>query len=81
MEIPVQNLDNELLQRIEEISSLCEGIERDVDALVQRHGDRSETVGSARALQVSLTALKHELLQHYLEYRTRARRGQSGVSE
>jgi hypothetical protein len=69
MEIPVQDLDNEFLQRIEEISSLCDRIERATDALVQRHGDRSETVGSARALQVSVTALKRELLQHYLEYR------------
>jgi len=33
MEILVQDLDDESLQRIEEISSLCERIERAVDAL------------------------------------------------
>jgi hypothetical protein len=69
MEIPVQDLDNELLQRIEEISSLWDRIERAMDALVQRHGDQSETVGTARALQVSVTALRRELLHQYLEYR------------
>jgi hypothetical protein len=61
--------DNDLLQCVQELSSLCEQIEQAVDALVQRHGDRSETVDSARALQVSVAALKRELLQHYLEYR------------
>jgi hypothetical protein len=40
-----------------------------MDALVQRHGDQSETVGTARALQVSVTALRRELLHQYLEYR------------
>lgn len=69
MEIPVQDLDDELLQRIEEISSLSERIERALDALVQRQGDRSESIASARALQVSVTALKRELLQQYLENR------------
>jgi hypothetical protein len=69
MEIPVQDLDNELLQRIEEISSLCDRIERAMEALVQRDGDQSETVGTARALQVSVTALRRELLHQYLEYR------------
>jgi len=62
-------MDHELLQRIEEISSLCERIEHAVDALIERHGARSETVVSAKALQASVTALKRELLQHYLEYR------------
>lgn len=65
----IHDLDNELLERIEEISSLCERIERAVQALVQRYGERSETVASAKALQVSVAALKRELLQHYLEYR------------
>lgn len=63
------DLDNELLQRIEEISTLCERIEQAVEALIERHGARSETVASAKALHVSVTALKRELLQHYLEYR------------
>jgi len=65
----IYELDNELLQRIEEISSLCERIEQAVEALIQRHGARNETVVSAKALQTSVTALKRELLQHYLEYR------------
>ncbi len=65
----IYELDNELLQRIEDISSLCERIERAVDALIERHGSRSETVASARALQSSVLALRRELLQHYLEYR------------
>lgn len=75
MEIPVQNLDNELLQRIAEISSQVDRIERAVDALIQHHGDRSETVDSARAVHVSLMALKRELFQHYLEYCNRRRGG------
>jgi hypothetical protein len=65
----IYELDSELLQRIEEISSLCERIERAVDALIDRHGIRSETLTSAQALQTSVVALKRELLQHYLEYR------------
>ena len=67
--VSYQDLNEELLHRIEEISVLCERIERAVEALVERHGDRSETVNSARGLQASVAALKRELLQHYLEYR------------
>ncbi len=66
---PIKELNDELLNRIEEISVLCERIERAVQALVARHGERSETVHSARGLQISVAALKRELLQHYLEYR------------
>lgn len=65
----IYEMDHELLQRIEEISSLCERIEQAVDVLIERHGARSETVVSAKALQGSVAALKRELLQHYLEYR------------
>jgi hypothetical protein len=65
----MQDLDNELLSRIEEISSLCERIEHAVEALVEQHGDLSEAVSSAKALHTSVMALKRELLQHYLEYR------------
>jgi hypothetical protein len=65
----IQELNDELLNRIEEISLLCERIERAVEALVARHGDRSETVNSAKALLASIAALKRELLQQYLEYR------------
>lgn len=62
-------LDNELLQRIEEISALCERIEHAVNALIEQHGSRNETVDSAQALQRSVLALKRQLLQHYLECR------------
>lgn len=65
----ILELDNELLQRIDEISSLCERIEHAVDALIEQHGSRSETVDSAQALQRSVLALKRQLLQHYLECR------------
>jgi len=65
----IYELDNELFQRIEEISSLCERVEHAVDALIERHGARSETVAAAQALQASVVALKRELLQHYLECR------------
>jgi hypothetical protein len=65
----IQELNDELLNRIEEISLLCERIEQAVEALVARYGDRSETVKSAKAFMASIAALKRELLQHYLEYR------------
>ena len=65
----IYQLNNELLQRIEEISSLCERIDQAVEALILRHGARNETVVSAKALEASVTALKRDLLQHYLEYR------------
>jgi len=63
------DLDRELLERIEEISLLCERIDGAVTALIERHGARSETVESAKALQASVNALKRELLQQYLEGR------------
>jgi hypothetical protein len=59
----------ELVRRIAEISSLQEQIERTVESLVARHGEMNETVAPAKALAASVTALKRELLQHYLECR------------
>jgi hypothetical protein len=59
----------ELMRRIAEISSLQEQIERTVESLVARHGETNETVAPAKALAASVTALKRELLQHYLECR------------
>lgn len=67
--VSIHRLDRELLQRIEEISSLCERMEQGVESLIERHGTRSETVSSALALHASVAALKRELLQHYLEFR------------
>ena len=67
--VSMHDLDRELLERIEEISLLCERVEQGVTDLIQRYGTRNETVASAKALHTSVTALKRELLQHYLEFR------------
>ena len=72
MEIPprgIEYMDNGLLERIEEISGLCERVEHDADVLLEYHGSRSEAVASVKALQVSVAALRRELLQLYLEHR------------
>jgi len=81
MEMRVQDPANDFLRRIKEISLRCERIERAVEALVQCHGDRSQTVDAARALQVSVTVLKRELQQRYLEYLAADAARMSGVSE
>jgi len=57
------------MRRIAEISSLQQQIERSVESLVAQHGEMNETVAPAKALAASVTALKRELLQHYLECR------------
>jgi hypothetical protein len=57
------------MRRIAEISSLEEQIEHTVEWLVARHGEKSETVAPARELAASVTALKRELLRHFLERR------------
>jgi hypothetical protein len=62
-------MHDELLHRIAEISSLGEQIERAVRELAALHGDRSETVATARALRDSVAKLKRELFQDYLECR------------
>jgi len=77
----LHDLDRELLHRIEEISALCEQVERGVDDLIERYGHRSETVASAKALHVSVVALKRELLQHYLEYRIADAARSSGAQD
>ena len=61
--------NTELMRRIAEISSLQEQIKHTVESLVARHGETSETVAPAKALAASVTALKRELLQYYLECR------------
>ena len=60
---------DELLRRIAEISTMCEEIERAVKSLIELHGDQSEALDSARKLEATATALKRQLLQHYLECR------------
>lgn len=63
------DLTDELLNRIAQISELCDQIDKAVRSLVESHGDRSATVASAKALETSVRALKRELLEHYLESR------------
>jgi hypothetical protein len=62
-------MHDELFHRIAEIASLGEKIEQAVQELVERHGDRSETVAAARGLQDSVAKLRRDLLQNYLECR------------
>jgi hypothetical protein len=64
---PYNDPNGELMRRIAEISSLKERLEHTVDSLVARHGERSDSVAPAKALAASVTALKRELLQQYLE--------------
>ena len=64
-----RDMHDELFQRITEISSLGEQIERAVQELVERHGDHSEAVASARGLRDSVAKLRQDLLQNYLECR------------
>lgn len=58
-----------LLPRIAEISTMCEEIERAVQSLIAQHGEQSEALDSARALEAMVAAMKRQLLQHYLECR------------
>jgi hypothetical protein len=64
-----RDMHDELFQRITEISSLGEKIDCAVKELVERHGDRSETVAAARGLRDSVAKLRRDLLQNYLECR------------
>jgi len=60
---------DELLRRIAEISTMCEEVERAVKSLIALHGEHSEALDSARALEATAAAMKRQLLQHYLECR------------
>jgi len=60
---------DELLRRIAEISTMCEEIEHAVISLIALHGEHSEALDSARALEATAAAMKQQLLQHYLECR------------
>jgi DNA-binding FrmR family transcriptional regulator len=64
---PYNDPNGELMRRIAEISLLKERLEHTVDSLVARHGEQSDSVAPAKALAASVTALKRELLQQYLE--------------
>jgi hypothetical protein len=60
---------DQLLLRIAEISTMCDEIERAVKSLIRLHGEQSEVLDSARSLEATASALKRQLLQHYLECR------------
>jgi len=60
---------DELLRRIAQISTMCEEIERAVKELIALHGEHSEALESARALEATAAAMRQLLLQHYLECR------------
>ncbi len=79
--ISIRDMHDELFHRITEISSLGEKIERAVQELVDRHGDQSEAVATARGLCDSIAKLKRQLLQNYLECRiTEAARAENANS-
>jgi len=65
----LQDENGELLGRISEISELHRQLEHMIQALCDQHGDRNETVASARALRTGLQDLKRELIRHYLDCR------------
>ena len=67
--ISIKDSHDELLRRVTEISTLCEQVEHSIQTLVRSQGEQSDAVHSAKALEASLTALKRQLLQYYLECR------------
>lgn len=58
-----------LLRQIAEISSLQVQVEQAVQAMSKRHGDPSEAVACAKALETAVTGLKRDLVRHYFECR------------
>jgi hypothetical protein len=70
----MSHLEDELLDRMGEASTLALQIARAVRELAERHGDGSKPATNARALQNSVARLRRELLQSYLECRTAGRR-------
>jgi hypothetical protein len=65
------NADEELLQRIADVSSLCGQVSAALQSMIERQGAEAEPVASARALQCALSGLKRELVRHYLDCRIR----------
>ena len=66
------NADEELLQRIADVSSLCGQVSAALQSMIERHGGgEAEPVAWARALQCALSGLKRELVRHYLDCRIR----------
>lgn len=64
-----QDPHDELLRRIAEISALCDEMERAVKRLIALHGENSDALESARALEATAASMRQQLLQHYLECR------------
>ncbi|HKW99155.1 MAG TPA: hypothetical protein VJN43_15555 [Bryobacteraceae bacterium] len=58
-----------LLRQIAEISSLQDQVQLAVQTMSKRHGDPSEAVACAKALETAVTDLKRDLVRHYFEYR------------
>jgi hypothetical protein len=63
------NADEELLQRIAEVTALCTQVSEALQTMIDRHGDEGEPVTSARALRTALCDLKSELVRHFFHYR------------
>jgi hypothetical protein len=63
------NADEELLQRIAEVTTLCTQVSEALQTMIDRHGDEGEPVTAARALRTALCDLKRELVRHFLDYR------------
>lgn len=59
----------ELLRRVAEISTLCEELEQAVRSLVNYQRESSDAVHSGRALEASVSGIRRQVLQHYLECR------------
>jgi hypothetical protein len=63
------NADEELLQRIAEITTLCRDVSEALQTMIDGHGNEGEPVASARALRTALCDLKRELVRHFLDCR------------
>lgn len=63
------NADEELLQRIAEVTTLCTQVSEALQDMIDRHGDDGEPVAAARALRTALCDLKRELVRHFLDCR------------
>jgi hypothetical protein len=63
------NANEELLQRIADVTSLCSQVSEALEIMIDQQGGQGEPVTSARALRAALCDLKRELLRHYLDCR------------
>lgn len=63
------NADEELLQRIAEVTTLCSQVSEALQDMIDRHGNDGAPVTAARALRTALCDLKRELVRHFLDCR------------